>query len=113
MAIAKTEKIWRNGELVGWDEATIHVLSHVVSYGSALFEGLRCYSTPTGPAIFRLGDHMQRLLNSCKIYRIEPGYTRQQLEQACRAVIAAHRLPQAYIRPIVLRGYGAMGGGVK
>ncbi|HEY7856608.1 MAG TPA: branched-chain amino acid transaminase [Terriglobales bacterium] len=113
MAVLKSGTIWKNGKMLAWDEATIHVLSHVVSYGSALFEGVRCYATPEGPAIFRLRDHMQRLLNSSKIYRIDAGYTREQLEQACLTVIADNRLPQAYIRPIVLRGYGAMGVGVK
>lgn len=109
MSLPKSEKIWRNGKMLDWDAATIHVLSHVVSYGSALFEGVRCYSTPQGPAIFRLGDHMQRLLNSCKIYRIDAGFSRQQLETACRDVIRVNKLPSAYLRPIVLRGYGSMG----
>lgn len=99
--------------MVAWEDATIHVLSHVVSYGTALFEGIRCYATPRGPAIFRLRDHIQRLLNSCKIYRIDCGYPRIELEQACAQVIADNRLPQAYLRPIVLRGYGAMGVGAK
>ena len=109
MGLLKSEKIWHNGKLCAWDEATIHVLSHVVSYGSALFEGARCYATPEGPAVFRLGDHMQRLLDSCRIYRIETGYTRAQLEQACIDVLRVNRLPSAYLRPIVLRGYGSMG----
>lgn len=113
MALLKSEKIWHNGKMTAWDDATIHVLSHVVSYGSALFEGLRCYATPKGPAIFRLGDHIQRLLNSSKIYRIDAGFSRAQLEQACLAVIGENHLPKAYIRPIVLRGYGAMGVGVR
>ncbi|MGH9392774.1 MAG: aminotransferase class IV, partial [Terriglobales bacterium] len=109
MGVAKSEKIWRNGKFVPWDQAQIHVLSHVVSYGSALFEGMRCYATPQGPAIFRLGDHIERLLRSSKIYRIDPGYSRDQLEQAALELIRINRLPQAYIRPIVLRGYGSMG----
>lgn len=113
MSIPKSEKIWHNGKFVPWDEARIHVLSHVVHYGSSLFEGIRCYATPDGPAIFRLADHIQRLLDSAKIYRIEHGYTRAQLEQACIDVIAENRLPQAYLRPVVLRGYGSMGVGVK
>ncbi|HXE32247.1 MAG TPA: branched-chain-amino-acid transaminase, partial [Terriglobales bacterium] len=113
MGVQKSEMIWHNGKMVAWDAATIHVLSHVVSYGSALFEGVRCYATPAGPAIFRLGDHMRRLLNSCKIYRIDAGYTRDALEAACLRVIRDNRLPQAYIRPIVLRGYGAMGVGTR
>lgn len=113
MALPKSEKIWRNGTFVDWDAAQIHVLSHVVSYGSALFEGLRCYATPEGPSLFRLGDHMERLLRSAKIYRMDPGFSRTQLEQAAVELIRINRLPQAYVRPIVLRGYGAMGVGVK
>jgi branched-chain amino acid aminotransferase len=109
MSLPKSDKIWRNGKMLDWDAATIHVLSHVVSYGSALFEGIRCYATPRGPAIFRLGDHVQRLLNSSKIYRIDTGFTREQLEAACGDVIRVNKLPSAYIRPIVLRGYGSMG----
>lgn len=113
MAVTESEKIWHNGKFVPWGDARIHVLSHVVSYGSALFEGMRCYSTPHGPALFRLGDHLQRLLNSAKIYRIAVGFERTQLEQACVELIRINRLPQAYIRPIVLRGYGSMGVGVR
>ncbi|MGH9471570.1 MAG: branched-chain amino acid transaminase [Terriglobales bacterium] len=107
--LAKSDKIWHNGRMVAWDDATIHVLSHVVSYGTALFEGLRCYTTPQGPALFRLADHMQRLHNSAKVYRIALGYTREQLEQAVIDLIRVNRLQQAYVRPIVLRGYGSMG----
>lgn len=99
--------------MVAWDDARIHVLSHIVSYGSGLFEGLRCYSTAHGPAIFRLRDHMQRLLNSAKVYQMEIGFTRTQLEHACVELIRVNHLPQAYIRPIVLRGYGSMGIGIK
>lgn len=99
--------------MVAWDDARIHVLSHIVSYGSGLFEGLRCYSTAHGPAIFRLRDHMQRLLNSAKVYQMEIGFTRSQLERACVDIIRVNHLPQAYIRPIVLRGYGSMGIGIK
>jgi branched-chain amino acid aminotransferase len=104
-----SEKIWMNGRLVPWDEARIHVLSHVVHYGSAVFEGIRCYKTRGGPAVFRLGDHVQRLLNSAKIYRMPPAFTRQQLEQAILQTILANKLEACYIRPIVYRGYGEMG----
>ncbi|MGH9735107.1 MAG: branched-chain-amino-acid transaminase, partial [Candidatus Acidiferrales bacterium] len=113
MALTPSEKIWRNGAMVAWEDARIHVLAHVVSYGSALFEGLRCYATPQGPAIFRLRDHMRRLLHSAKVYRMDCGYTQGQLERACLDLIRVNRLPQAYIRPIVLRGYGTMGIGVR
>ncbi len=99
--------------MIAWDDARIHVLAHVVSYGSAVFEGLRCYSGVSGPVIFRLADHMRRFLHSAKVYRMECGYTQAQLEQAARDLIRVNRLPQAYIRPIILRGYGTMGLGVK
>ena len=79
MAIQKTEKIWHNGKLINWDDATIHVMSHVVHYGSSVFEGVRCYELPTGPAIFRADEHMQRLLNSAKVYRIDVDFTREQM----------------------------------
>jgi len=75
MPIQKTEKIWHNGKWINWDDATLHVLSHVVGYGSAVFEGIRCYDTKQGPAIFRLREHMQRLINSGRIYRMEIPYS--------------------------------------
>jgi branched-chain amino acid aminotransferase len=109
MPIQKTEKIWRNGKLIAWDEATIHVMSHVVHYGSAVFEGVRCYKLPSGPAIFRAEEHMQRLLDSGKIYRMEVPYSRQQLIDATAEVIRVNGAWPCYIRPIVFRGYGEMG----
>ena len=110
MSLPKSEKIWHNGRFIPWNEATIHVLSHVVSYGTAWFEGIRCYETPRGPAIFRLGDHIQRLLNSARIYRLDDiGFTRAELEQGCIDLIRENHFPAAYIRPIVLRGLGGMG----
>jgi branched-chain amino acid aminotransferase len=109
MPIQKTEKIWRNGKLIAWDEATIHVMSHVVHYGSAVFEGVRCYKLPSGPAIFRAEEHMQRLLDSGKIYRMEVPYSRQQLIDAMAEVIRANGAWPCYIRPIVFRGYGEIG----
>ena len=84
MPIPKTEKIWHNGKFIDWDDAKIHVLSHVVSYGSAVFEGIRCYDTPQGPAVFRLRDHMQRLLNSAYIYRMEVPFN---LDELCEATL--------------------------
>ena len=101
-----TEKIWYNGRLIPWDEAKIHVLSHVVSYGSAVFEGLRCYETHRGPSIFRAADHIRRLLDSAKIYRIELPYSLDQLTSAMAETIRENNLDVCYIRPIVLRGYG-------
>jgi branched-chain amino acid aminotransferase len=104
-----TEKIWHNGRLIPWDEAKIHVLSHVVSYGSSVFEGLRCYETVHGPAIFRAAEHARRLLDSAKIYRIEVPYSIDQLTAAMVDVVRANKLRACYIRPIVLRGYGDVG----
>ena len=82
MAIQKTEKIWHNGKLIAWDDATIHVMSHVVHYGSSVFEGIRCYALPSGPAIFRATEHMQRLLDSARIYRIDVPFTRDEILRA-------------------------------
>jgi branched-chain amino acid aminotransferase len=104
-----TEKIWHNGHLIAWDEAKIHVLSHVVSYGSSVFEGLRCYETVHGPAIFRAAEHARRLLDSAKIYRIEVPYSIDQLTAAMVDVVRANKPRACYIRPIVLRGYGDVG----
>ncbi len=109
MPIQKTEKIWRNGKLIAWDDATIHVMSHVVHYGSAVFEGIRCYKLPSGPAIFRAEEHMQRLLDSGKIYRMTVPYSRQQLIDAMAEVIRVNGAWPCYIRPIVFRGYGEIG----
>lgn len=105
----KADRIWMNGRLVPWDEARIHVLSHVVHYGSAVFEGVRCYRTRSGPAVFRLTEHVQRLLNSCKVYRMAPPYTHEQLSAAILETIRANRLDACYIRPIAYRGYAEMG----
>jgi branched-chain amino acid aminotransferase len=109
MAVQKTEKIWHNGRLIPWDDARVHVLSHVISYGSAVFEGIRCYRTAQGPAIFRLRDHLQRLIDSARIYRMEIGYSLEQLMAAAVEVVRVNRLEACYLRPIVLRGYGEMG----
>jgi branched-chain amino acid aminotransferase len=109
MAVTKTEKIWHNGKMVAWDDAQIHVLSHVVSYGSAVFEGIRCYKTPQGPAIFRLREHMQRLLRSAYIYRMEIPFSLDDLSSAALELVRANHLDACYLRPIVMRGYGEMG----
>ena len=103
------EKIWHNGKLIPWDQATVHVMSHVVNYGSSVFEGVRCYAPPSGPAIFRAQDHMQRLLDSAKIYRIDVEYSRDDLVAAMAELVAANGVWPCYIRPIILRGYGQMG----
>ncbi|HEY1947126.1 MAG TPA: branched-chain amino acid transaminase [Bryobacteraceae bacterium] len=104
-----TEKIWFNGRLIAWDDAKIHVLSHVVSYGSSVFEGVRCYETKRGPAIFRAREHARRLLDSAKIYRMDVPFTLDQLTTAMVDIIRENGLKAGYIRPIVLRGYGDVG----
>jgi branched-chain amino acid aminotransferase len=107
--IGESEWIWRDGSLVKWQDATVHVLAHSVQFGSAVFEGIRCYPTPKGPAIFRLREHLKRMLNSCKIYRMDPSWTIDQLVEAHREVVRKNGIAQCYIRPMVLRGYGAAG----
>ena len=108
--LTPTDKIWHNGRFIPWDEATIHVLSHVVSYGTSVFEGIRCYTTPSGPAIFRLREHVRRLADSAKIYRMENlGFSADQLSEAMLELVRVNKMDSCYIRPIVLRGYGEMG----
>ena len=110
MPIPATQFIWFNGKLVPWEKATVHVLSHALHYGSSVFEGERAYETPRGVAIFRLRDHTRRLFDSAKIYRIAMAYSPEQINDACRQVIAANNLKRgAYIRPVVFRGYGEIG----
>ena len=104
-----TEKIWHNGKFVKWADAQIHVLSHVVSYGSSVFEGLRCYETKSGPAIFRAPDHARRLLDSGRIYRMDLPYSVQELTRAMTDTVRVNRLRSCYIRPIAIRGYGDVG----
>lgn len=105
-----TEKIWRNGEFIPWNDAQIHVLSHVVSYGSSVFEGIRCYETSAGPAVFRLSEHVRRMVDSAKIYRMDSfSFSSQQIEEAILELVAVNQLKSCYVRPIVLRGYGEMG----
>jgi branched-chain amino acid aminotransferase len=109
MAINNYEKVWHNGKFIPWAEATVHVASHVVSYASCLFEGIRCYETRLGPAIFRLNEHSDRLVNSCKIYRMDLSYTREQLAQAMVELVRVNNIKHCYIRPVVFRGYGEVG----
>ncbi len=109
MAIQKTEKIWHNGKLIAWDDATLHVMSHVVNYGSSVFEGIRCYALPSGPAIFRAQEHMQRLLDSARIYRIDVDFTRDEIVAGLVELIKINGVWPCYIRPIILRGYGEAG----
>ena len=103
MALEKTDKIWHNGKLIRWEDATIHVVSHVVHYGSSVFEGIRCYATPDGPAVFRLNEHMRRFHDSCRIYRMPLAYTAEQLAQAAVDVVAENKLPHCYLRPVAMR----------
>ena len=98
-----------NGKLVNWDDARVHVLSHVLHYGSAIFEGARCYKTPRGPAIFRLIEHTDRLFDSCKIYRMEIPFTKQEINEAIINLIKINKLDACYIRPLVYRGYSHLG----
>jgi len=104
-----TEKIWHNGRMIAWNDARIHILSHVVSYGSSVFEGIRCYETDFGPAIFRAKAHVERLLDSAKIYRMELPYTADELVSDMVDLVRDNKLRACYIRPIVLRGYGDVG----
>jgi branched-chain amino acid aminotransferase len=109
MAITKASKIWMNGKWVAWDDAMIHVLSHVAHYASSVFEGIRCYSTPRGPAIFRLDEHIDRLMLSAKIYRMETPFTREQIRSVCLEAVALNQLTECYVRPLVYRGYENLG----
>jgi branched-chain amino acid aminotransferase len=109
MSLPKSETIWMNGSLVPWDEARVHVGTHALHYASAVFEGLRCYETPEGPAVFRLGDHVRRLHASAKIYRMEIPFGVDELARAVVDTVAANRLPACYIRPLAFRGLGSLG----
>ena len=97
-------KVWKNGEMVDWDDARIHVMSHVVNYGSSVFEGIRCYAGDQGSAVFRLTEHIQRLMNSAKIYRMDPGFDRDQIIEATVELIRQSGLDECYIRPVIFRG---------
>jgi branched-chain amino acid aminotransferase len=105
----RTQKIWRDGQFVDWADATIHVLSHVVHYGSSVFEGIRCYKTPGGGAIFRLRDHVRRLADSARIYRMPLRYSIDALIQGCVDTVAANDLDECYLRPVVIRTGERMG----
>jgi branched-chain amino acid aminotransferase len=105
----KSKFIWMNGNFVPWKDARIHICSHVIHYGTGVFEGLRCYNTPKGPAIFRLQDHTDRLFNSAKIYRMEVPFTKEEINQATVELIKKNELDECYIRPIVYRGYQELG----
>jgi branched-chain amino acid aminotransferase len=107
--MTKSKLIWMNGEMIPWDQATVHVMAHALHYGSSVFEGLRCYETPEGPVIFRLSAHTRRLYDSAKLYRYEIPYDADQIEQACVEAIRQNGLTNAYIRPLVFLGAGSLG----
>jgi branched-chain amino acid aminotransferase len=109
MAMQKAAKIWFNGTFVPWEDANVHVLSHAIHYGTSFFEGMRCYETAKGSAVFRLDDHLRRLLDSMKIYRTESPYTIKQLHDATLETIRVNGIKSCYIRPIIFRGYGELG----
>jgi len=102
-------KVWMNGQLIAWKDARIHIASHVIHYGSSLFEGFRAYETPRGTAVFRLEAHIKRLFNSCKMYRMDVPYTIAEFNQAVLETVRANGLKSCYIRPIIYRGYNALG----
>jgi branched-chain amino acid aminotransferase len=109
MPITPTANIWHNGQLIPWEKANIHVMSHVVHYGSSVFEGIRTYAQPDGNSIFRLTEHMQRFQDSAKIYRMPLPYTLEQLNEAVIEVVEANGVAPCYIRPVAFRGYGEIG----
>jgi branched-chain amino acid aminotransferase len=109
MPIQKTENVWHNGKFIAWDDAKIHVMSHVVHYGSSVFEGIRCYAPPAGPAIFRATEHIQRLLDSARIYRTEIPFTRDEVIAAMLELVKRNGVWPCYVRPVILRGYGDVG----
>lgn len=109
MPIQKVEKIWMDGDLVDWDDAKIHILTHSLHYGCGVFEGIRAYETDSGAAVFRLTDHIVRLFNSAKIFMIDIPFTVEEIVEAVKETVRANALPSCYIRPIVYYGYGEMG----
>jgi branched-chain amino acid aminotransferase len=109
MPVAPVDRVWMNGELVAWENATVHVLTHALHYGSGVFEGIRCYETPRGPAVFRLREHLQRMERSAKIFMMEIPYSVDELMDATFELIRVNGLTSCYVRPIAYRGYGEMG----
>lgn len=105
----RTEWIWHDGEWIRWEDATVHVLVHSLQFGSSLFEGIRCYETPEGPAVFRLDTHLRRLKDSSKIYRMEIADRLPAIHEACLEIVARNNVRECYIRPMVVRGYGSAG----
>jgi branched-chain amino acid aminotransferase len=97
-------KVWKNGEFINWDDARVHVMTHAINYGSSVFEGIRCYNTTNGPAVFRLPEHMQRLLNSAKIYRMDPKFGRADFCEGAVELVRQSGLDECYLRPLIFRG---------
>ena len=108
MAFAGTGKIWMNGSMVDWKDATIHVASHVIHYGTGAFEGLRAYDSKSGTHVFRLEPHMRRMIDSCKVYRMEPKWSQAELEQAVLDTVRVNGFKSCYIRPVIFRGYDSL-----
>ncbi len=104
-----SEWIWKDGDWIPWADANVHLLSTAVQFGTSMFEGIRCYETAKGPAIFRLERHLRRLIDSCTIYRMVPDWSVAQLAEACTATVRKNGLSSCYLRPMILRGYGAAG----
>lgn len=109
MAITTTDYIWRNGAYIRWADAQVHVLSHGLHYGTSMFEGIRVYDTPSGPAGFRVRDHIQRLIDSARIYSVDIPFSEDEIVTACKELVARNGLSSAYIRPIAFIGYGSIG----
>jgi branched-chain amino acid aminotransferase len=109
MPIESVEKVWMNGKLVDWENATVHVLTHALHYGTGVFEGIRCYETPRGPAVFRLRDHLERMERSGKIFMMDIPYSVDKLVSATHELITINKLQSCYVRPIAFRGYGEVG----
>jgi branched-chain amino acid aminotransferase len=107
--IGESEWIWKDGDFIRWGDAKVHVLSLAVQFGNSVFEGIRCYETPSGPAIFRLPEHIRRLCDSCKVYRMDLPHSAEDLAAACVAVVDRNNLRSCYVRPTIVRGYGAAG----
>ncbi|TAN41304.1 MAG: branched-chain amino acid transaminase [Nitrospirae bacterium] len=107
--LAKTDKIWMDGKFVAWDDANVHVLTHTLHYGLGVFEGIRCYRTDKGPAIFRLDEHVDRLFNSAHIFMMEIPFSRKQIRDAIIQTVKVNKMKECYIRPLVYFGYGVMG----
>ncbi|MGE5238792.1 MAG: branched-chain amino acid transaminase [Chloroflexota bacterium] len=107
--IAKTEKIWMDGKFVSWDKAQVHVMTHALHYGLGVFEGIRCYQTPKGPAVFRLREHVRRLFSSAHIFLLDMPFSQEEIEKAITETVRVNRINECYIRPLAYIGYGAMG----